>query len=417
MIEREMGNRGSKSVNTTVKEQRVDGSWHKIYVFKVYSNGSRKRLSSQNPFSTNNKYVRNTGDRGGVCITRKLKSVNSNMLINKGLNFSTSPGSGPEETNNKKISGWWIAGFVDAEACFRLSITKNKNYKGNPWIPSIYSGKNKETGSTMPLSVRLYFQIGLHLKDLNILKLIQSTLGVGKIYESKSRPNSVELQVSSFKDMFAIINFFDSYPLITQKWADYLLFKKAYELIFNKQHLTIEGLKQLVAIKALINKGLPDQLKEAFPKLEPVNVQRCKVIKEIPDPDWIAGFTSGEGNFMIKISKSDSHVVGSQVQLRFQITQQSRDKFIMEKLVSYLGCGYISCRGDIIDFQVVKFIDITDKIIPFFEKYPIIGVKLDNYLDFCKAAKLINGKKHLTVKGLEKIRLLKSNMNTLRDIN
>ena len=120
---------------------------------------------------------------------------------------------------------------------------------------------------------------------------------------------------------------------------------------------------------------------------------------------------------MIKISKSDSHVVGSQVQLRFQITQQSRDKFIMEKLVSYLGCGYISCRGDIIDFQVVKFIDITDKIIPFFEKYPIIGVKLDNYLDFCKAAKLINGKKHLTVKGLEKIRLLKSNMNTLRDIN
>jgi hypothetical protein len=40
-----------------------------------------------------------------------------------------------------------------------------------------------------------------------------------------------------------------------------------------------------VEIKALINKGLPDQLKEAFPKFELVNIQRCKVNKEIPDPN------------------------------------------------------------------------------------------------------------------------------------
>ena len=162
-------------------------------------------------------------------------------------------------------------------------------------------------GATMPLSVRLYFQIGLHLKDEKILNLIQSTLGVGKIYKSKSRPDSVELQVSSFKDMSAIIEFFDKYPLITQKWTDYLLFKKAYELILNKQHLTIEGLIKLVEIKALINKGLPDQFKEAFPKL---NKGRCEVLKEIPDPNWIAGFTSGEGSFNVRVFKSSSYAIG-----------------------------------------------------------------------------------------------------------
>ena len=89
----------------------------------------------------------------------------------------------------------------------------------------------------------------------------------------------------------------------------------------------------------------------------------------------------------------------------------------MERLISYLGCGYISERGDIVDFHVTKFTDITNNIIPFFEKYPVIGVKLDNYKDFCKVAELVSDKKHLTVEGLEKIRLLKSNMNTLRDIN
>jgi len=86
----------------------------------------------------------------------------------------------------------------------------------------------------------------------------------------------------------------------------------------------------------------------------------------------------------------------------------------MEKLVSYLGCGYISERGDIVDFHVTKFEDIINKIIPFFEKYPILGVKSENFKDFCKVAELMKNKEHLTEKGLEKIRLIKSNMNTLR---
>lgn len=289
----------------------------------------------------------------------------------------------------------------------------------------------------MPLSVRLYFQIGVHLKDEKILKLIQSTFppsssacyagsrrgggrrsrGVGKLYKTKSRPDFVELQVSSMKDISVIVKFFDNYPLITQKWADYLLFKEAYELLLNKQHLTIEGLIKLVTIKASVNNGLTDQLKEAFPKLELLKKDRYEVIKEIPDSNWIAGFASGEGSFMVRVYKSTSHAIGYQVQLKFQITQLSRDRFLMERLVSYLDCGFISERGDILDFQVTKFRDIADKIIPFFEKYPIIGVKLDNYRDFCKVAKLVNNKEHLTVEGLEKVRQLKSNMNTLRDIN
>ena len=72
--------------------------------------------------------------------------------------------------------------------------------------------------------------------------------------------------------------------MITQKLADYLLFKQAYELIKNKEHLTHEGLSKIVGIKASINKGLPDQLKEAFPDVEPIN-RPLVVNKEIPDPN------------------------------------------------------------------------------------------------------------------------------------
>ena len=432
-VERPMDNRGSKSelfyldhnrniMMNSVKEQRVDGSYTKRnstdLVFKVYSYWFINKFLGQSPFLVNNKHVDRIAYKGNVTCSLIIaeKRMNTNFLVNKSLNFTRKLDFSAASTINT-ISDWWVAGFVDAEGCFRISIIKNKNYRANPWSPSIYSENTNGTdNNTIPLSVRLYFQIGLHLKDENVLKLIQSTLGVGKIYRSKTRPDSVELQVSSFKDMSALIKFFDNYPLITQKWADYLLFKQAYELILSKQHLTIQGLKTLAAIKALLNKGLPDQLKQAFPKLER-SMQRCEVIKEIPDPHWIAGFTSGEGSFMVRVFKSASHTTGYQVQLRFQITQQNRDKFLMEKLVSYLGCGFISERDDIVDFIVTNFTDITDKIIPFFEKYQIVGVKFDNYNDFCKVAKLIKDKEHLTRAGLEKINLIKSKMNTLRDIN
>ena len=42
---------------------------------------------------------------------------------------------------------------------------------------------------------------------------------------------------------------------------DYKLFKQAFELVKSKQHLTKEGLTNIVAIKASINKDLSDALK------------------------------------------------------------------------------------------------------------------------------------------------------------
>ena len=46
------------------------------------------------------------------------------------------------------------------------------------------------------------------------------------------------------------------------------------------------------------------------------------------------------------------------------------------------------------------------------EKYPLLGAKLQDYLDFVKVAELIKSKEHLTIEGLAKIEEIKSNMNT-----
>jgi hypothetical protein len=99
------------------------------------------------------------------------------------------------------------------------------------------------------------FKIELHGKDLPLLKQIQSFFGVGSINVRKKN-NQVIFTVSSLKDLInVIIPHFDKYPLITQKRADFELFKKVVALMNNKKHLTEDGLLKIVAIRASMNLG------------------------------------------------------------------------------------------------------------------------------------------------------------------
>jgi hypothetical protein len=55
----------------------------------------------------------------------------------------------------------------------------------------------------------------------------------------------------------------------------------------------------------------------------------------------------------------------------------------LELLVKYLGTGKIEKQTNkkIVNLTIVKFSDITNIIIPLFEKYPLNGVKQLDFLD------------------------------------
>ena len=48
-----------------------------------------------------------------------------------------------------------------------------------------------------------------------------------------------------------------------------------------------------------------------------------------------------------------------------------------------------------IEYRVTKIADITQKVIPFFNKYSIVGVKALDFADFCKVAEMMKNKAHL----------------------
>jgi hypothetical protein len=127
-------------------------------------------------------------------------------------------------------------------------------------------------------------QIKLHKIDTDLLNLVQEFFcGIGEIYNPDS--NSVEFRVSSLKDINnVIIPHLDKYPLLTQKKADYLLFKQVVNIVNNKQHLTREGLIKIISIRASINKGLSETLSINFPGITPIARPLVESIK-IHDPN------------------------------------------------------------------------------------------------------------------------------------
>jgi hypothetical protein len=83
----------------------------------------------------------------------------------------------------------------------------------------------------------------------------------------------------------------DARGLITQKWSDYQLFKLIFEIVKNKNHLTQDGLNKIISIKSSMNLGLGNELKLAFPDINPII--RPKVSNNlIQDPNWLSGFVS-----------------------------------------------------------------------------------------------------------------------------
>lgn len=62
----------------------------------------------------------------------------------------------------------------------------------------------------------------------------------------------------------------------------------------------------------------------------------------------------------------------------------------------------------------MNFSDVTDIIIPFFEKYRIRGQKSLDFEDFKKVVDICKRKDHLTPEGIREIMNIRLGMNRLR---
>ena len=132
------------------------------------------------------------------------------------------------------------------------------------------------------------------------------------------------------------------------------------------------------------------------------------------NPHYVVGFVDGEGCFSITLNKNDNRL--PEARLIFEIELREDDLPILERIKETLGCGniyhleyarYAKWRPHY-KYKVSNFRDISEKVIPFFKRYPLQAKKSESFDKFCQAAEIIGRKEHLTKQGIEKIRNLKT---------
>lgn len=135
--------------------------------------------------------------------------------------------------------------------------------------------------------------------------------------------------------------------------------------------------------------------------------------------DYIVGLTDGEGCFYVNVHNSPHYGGGARIDLNFHIKMNERDRLLLEKVKNTFDCGNVYFQKEqrknhtqCYRYTVGSHKDNIGEIIPFFEKHPLQSAsKQKSFHAFCKIAKIVETKKHLTESGVKQIRKLKARMN------
>ena len=151
------------------------------------------------------------------------------------LKISTKNASSADNQQERFRISSWIVGFVDGEACFSVSIFKNRTTKSG-------------------FQVMPEFVVTQGQKSLNSLQIIKDFFGCGAIYVNRRYDNHKEniyrYCVRSLKDLNGkIIPFFKANQLLTFKKNDFETFCKAVEMKLKNLHLTTDGLQSFRDLK------------------------------------------------------------------------------------------------------------------------------------------------------------------------
>jgi len=130
--------------------------------------------------------------------------------------------------------GWYIAGFVDGEGSFNVSLRKKPDYKVG-WQPVL--------------------SFNVSQKERTVLALMKRYFSCGIIKTRKDGLYSYDI-TNPMAIMTTIIPFFEQYNFLSaSKKKNFSIFKKISKIMSEKRHLNYKGFKELLYLREELNKG------------------------------------------------------------------------------------------------------------------------------------------------------------------
>jgi len=260
-----------------------------------------------------------------------------NDTVLQGTGVSSNPL--PEWKLKKKITGDYIAGFVQADGSFSVRLAR------------------KTRGLKEYLFLSLVFTIVQKAKYKNLILEIQKVFkGVGTVYFDKN-DDSVRYQVTTIADFInVIIPFFMTHQLRSGKLQSFLRFKYVVEMMAKKAHRDRNILVGLIVIASHMNplgkifnnvKYLTEKEQECVQKnVQPEGVDVSGLTDSINNfkqnkltLDFMHGLFDGDGSLSVSLSRPPATVArGSDklsVKVSFVVVQDLHNLSLLDEIKEY----------------------------------------------------------------------------------
>ncbi len=131
------------------------------------------------------------------------------------------------DNQQERLDPAWVAGFVDGEGCFHVSINRQ---------PKMSTG----------WQVLPEFRIVQHQKNEAILIRLQRFFEAGKVVVNHGTRK--ELRIRKLDDLVIVVAFFLQHRLQTNKREDFQMFVEILSMMERREHLTQEGLAEIAKL-------------------------------------------------------------------------------------------------------------------------------------------------------------------------
>jgi hypothetical protein len=130
-------------------------------------------------------------------------------------------------------------------------------------------------------------------------------------------------------------------------------------------------------------------------------------------PEYITGYVDGEGCFAVTFNEKSKALLGWEFRPSFSVSQNEDRRQVLDLIKEHFGCGFIrrDWSDKTVKFEVRDHNDLMTKIIPHFEKFPLISAKHNDFILFKTICEIVHSQEHLSKNGFIEIINLAYQMN------
>jgi len=268
--------------------------------------------------------------------------------------------------------------------------TKNKKILFNSYLAGLFEGDGHIwfPKDNLKKKHNPRFCITFNLKNEPLAKKLLEIIGYGFI-RYKPKDNACVLVVSPVKGLKNIIEYING-------------------------ELRTPKIIQLHTLIDWINKNHSSNI-----------VKLCSKKGKLGEDSWLAGFVDADGSFSIQHTKLENKAKKRKITCRMRIEQRMFDPIskisyfdVLTELAEFLNCNLktrkqTSTGNEYFNITASSRISLST-IITYFTSFSLYSSKYLDYKDWEKAANLILSHDHYSEEGINKIDLLKNNMNLKR---